>query len=496
MSLPLSLLYTPAAVREMDRIAIEEVGISGFDLMGRAGRLVWDTARELHAGATRWLVLCGAGNNAGDGYVVATLARAAGMQVTVAALSDPRGLRDDAARAWEQYRQAGGSVVPFHDGLLAGADLVIDAMLGTGLLRDLEGTWLLAVEAVNAAAVPVVAVDLPSGLDGASGRVLGAAVRADTTVTFIGRKQGLYLGAGPDHAGEIVFGDLGVPPGRVSRVAPTLRLFDGDDQVRLLPRRSRTAHKGKFGHVLVVGGNRGMGGAVRLAAEAALRAGAGLVSVATRPGNVVPVVAARPELMCLDAEDAADLGGLLERATVIAVGPGLGQDAWARKLLAHLLGRRQPLVIDADALNLLAGQSQRREDRVLTPHPGEAARLLGVNTAQVQADRLHAMANLCQRYGGVVVLKGRGTLVGRSGELPYLIDAGNPGMASAGMGDVLTGLVAGIVAQHGVEDLLAAAACAAFVHAKAADDAARHGERGLVASDLFGCLRPWLNPQA
>lgn len=494
MSLPASFLYTPAAVREMDRIAIEDIGIPDFELMGRAGRLVWDTARRLYPDARRWLLLCGAGNNGGDGYVVATLARAAGLAVTVAAFSDPQRLRGAAARAWERYRGAGGDVVQFQDALLAGTDLVIDAMFGTGLARDLDGACLRAVEAVNAAGLPVVAVDLPSGLDGASGRVLGAAMQAAVTVTFIGRKQGLYLGAGPDHAGNIVFGDLGVPPDRVAQVAPGLCLFDRRDLARLLPRRARSAHKGNFGHVLVVGGNHGMAGAVRLAGEAALRAGAGLVSVATRPENVAPVIAGRPELMCRGVQGPADLEDLLGRATVIAVGPGLGQDAWARNLLAALFDQPQPLVVDADALNLLAGQPRRRENWVLTPHPGEAARLLGTSTTQVHSDRLRALADIGQRHGGVVVLKGRGTLIGRAGDLPYLIDAGNPGMASAGMGDVLTGLIAGIVAQQRPGQLLDAAACAAFVHASAADDAARTGERGLVAGDLFAFLRTWLNP--
>ncbi|MCC7328958.1 MAG: NAD(P)H-hydrate dehydratase [Gammaproteobacteria bacterium] len=494
MSRPSSFLYTPAAVREIDRIAIEEVGIPGFELMSRAGRLVWDTARARHPAARHWLVLCGAGNNAGDGYIVAALARAAGVDVTVAALADPHGLRGDAARAWEQYQRSGGAVLPFSAGLCAAADLIIDALLGTGAARPLEGAWLHAVQAVNESGVPVVAVDLPSGLDGTTGQPLGVAVRAGATVTFIGRKLGLYLGAGPEHAGDIVFGDLGVPAGRVAHVTPQLRLFDADDQRRWLPRRSRTAHKGDFGHVLVVGGNSGMGGAARLAGEAAVRAGAGLVSVVTRPENVPAILAGRPELMCRGVSDPAELDVLFERATLIAVGPGLGHDAWARQLWARVLDQHQPLVVDADALNLLAGQPRQREDWVLTPHPGEAARLLGTTTAAVQQDRVRAAAELGARFGGIILLKGRGSLIGRAGDLPYLIDAGNPGMASGGMGDVLTGLVAGIAAQHRPADLPGAAACAAFVHASAADEAARAGERGLVAGDLFGPLRRWLNP--
>lgn len=490
-----SLVYLPAAVRELDRIAIEEIGIPGYELMSRAGQVVFGLARERFPAARRWLVVCGAGNNAGDGYIVARLAQAAGLAVTVAAISDPARLQGDGARAWREFERAGGVIGPFVESSCSGADLVIDAILGTGLTRPLEGAYLHAVEGINAASCPVVAVDVPSGLCGATGQVLGGAVRAEMTATFIGRKLGLYVGAGPEHAGEIVFADLGVPLERVSHVPPEMRLFDAADRVQLLARRARTAHKGRFGHALVIGGNRGMGGAVRLAGEAALRAGAGLVSVATRADNVTAVTALRPELMCAGVAAASDLDALLARATVVAIGPGLGQDDWARGLLARVLECGQPLVVDADALNLLAVAPHTRRSWILTPHPGEAGRLIGRSAAEVQADRPAAAAAIAARFGAVTLLKGRCTLVAQPGELPFVIDGGNPGMASAGMGDVLTGLVAGIVAQSRPADLLAATACAASVHAAAGDAAAREGgERGLIAGDLLGRLRPWLNP--
>ena len=351
-----------------------------------------------------------------------------------------------------------------------------------------------AVESVNVCKAPVIAVDIPTGLSGTTGRMHGAVIEAQVTATFIGRKQGLYIGTGPEYSGEIVFADLGVPLERVAHVPPQLRLYDGADHARILPRRARTANKGSFGHVLVIGGNAGMGGAVRLAGEAALRAGAGLVSVATRPENVVAVTSGRPELMCRGVTTPADLDSLLARTTVIAIGPGLGQDAWARDLLDKVLGLPQVLVVDADALNLIAARPRRRDSWVLTPHPGEAGRLLGLSTAEVQADRVGAAAGLWSRYGGVVLLKGRCTLVGHADQLPYVIDAGNPGMASAGMGDVLTGLIAGVVAQRRASEILQATACAAYVHARAADEAALGGERGLIAGDLFPRLRSWLNP--
>lgn len=495
MSDPSSLIFTPQQVREFDRVAISELGIPGYALMSRAGQVVFDLARARFPTARRWLIVCGAGNNAGDGYVVARLAAAAGIQVAVAALSDPHRLQGDAATAWLDFRRSGGSVVQFSEAICAEVDLIVDALLGTGLQRHLEGAWLQAVESINAADCPVIAVDIPSGLNGATGAVMGAAVRAAVTVTFIGRKLGLYVGAGPDHVGEIVFSDLGVALSSVGHARPALRLFDEQTLLRLLPPRERTAHKGLFGHVLVVGGNLGMGGAARLAGEAALRAGAGLTSVATRPENVLALIVGRPELMAHGARDAAELRTLLARANVVAAGPGLGQDPWAQELLGEVLATSLPTVLDADGLNLLAIRPQRRQDWILTPHPGEAGRLLGCSPAQVQSDRLAAGNEIAERYGGVVLLKGRCTIVAEAGHIPYVIDRGNPGMATGGMGDVLTGIVAGLMAQCRPNDALQVAAAAAYVHARSADAAAANGERGLIASDLFPQLRAWLNPR-
>jgi NAD(P)H-hydrate epimerase len=288
-----------------------------------------------------------------------------------------------------------------------------------------------------------------------------------------------------------------------------LCLFSAEELHRLLPRRPATAHKGHFGHVLVIGGNTGMSGAIRLAGEAALRSGAGLVSVATRPPHAALLPLVRPELMCHGVSAPDELAPLLARATVVALGPGLGQDEWARGLLAAVLATALPLVLDADALNLLAGSGVRRADWILTPHPGEAGRLLGRSSAAVQRDRRGALQALLDRYGGTVVLKGSGTLVGESGHRPWLIESGNPGMATAGMGDVLTGVIAGLVAQAGFQAGFQAgsqagsqagvtgadiAAAAAFVHGAAGDAAARSGQRGMVASDVLAQLRPWLNP--
>jgi hydroxyethylthiazole kinase-like uncharacterized protein yjeF len=491
-------VYSPSNVREIDRIAIEEAGIPGYTLMTRAGQAAFADARDRFPDANRWLVVCGAGNNAGDGYVIARLALAAHLEVVVATVADPESLQGDAATAWSDFRAAADEsadtvISAFDASLCADVDLIVDALLGTGIDRPVEGEYLSVINTLMAATVPILAVDVPSGLNSETGAVMGAAVKAALTVTFVGLKQGFYLAAGPDHTGSIQFHDLDIPARAAASVEPALHLFEPEDLRALLPPRPATAHKGQFGHVLVIGGNRGMGGSVRMAGEAALRVGAGLVTVACHPDVAAGVTASRPELMGRGIAEPGELDALLERATVVVLGPGLGTDDWARSIFQQVITSAPPKVLDADALNLLADQSSSRDDWVLTPHPGEAGRLLGCSTAAVQADRLRSVRELTNRYGGTVVLKGRCTLIAQSGKLPILIDRGNAGMATAGMGDVLTGLTAGLLAQLPSAPHSAAAA-AAFVHATAGDMAAAAGERGLLATDLFPCLRELINP--
>ncbi|MFW2404205.1 MAG: NAD(P)H-hydrate dehydratase [Gammaproteobacteria bacterium] len=491
-----NLAFTPNAVREMDRTAIEDLSIPGYTLMTRAGQATFNDARERYPSERRWLILCGAGNNAGDGYVIARLARAAGLDVRVVALSDPGKLNGDAATARDDFLGAGGSIEDFSTDFCRHADIIVDAMLGTGLDRALGGAYLQAAESLSSVDTPVIAVDIPTGLNGTTGAVMGAAVRADLTATFVGLKQGLFVGDGPDHCGEIRFHDLAIPADRLSSIEPTLRLYAESDARALLGKRQRTDHKGRFGHVLVVGGNRGMGGAARLAGEAALRSGAGLVSVAAHPQSARAILAGRPELMCHAVENPEQLDELLARATVVALGPGLGRDDWAWEMFQRAIGASPQKVVDADALNVLAEESLQRDDWVLTPHPGEAARLLGTESAAIQGDRLAAVREITRRYGGVAVLKGHGTLIGARDTLPVLVRRGNPGMASAGMGDVLTGIVAGLLAQFPA-DPLAAASAAAHAHGLAGDlAAAAGGERGLIAGDVLAHLRTAVNPNA
>ena len=490
-SLPVEI-YSVATVREIDRTAIEDEGIPGYTLMTRAGAAAVRAAREHFPDANRWQVVCGAGNNAGDGYVVARLAAQEGIVVSVVALVDPETLTGDAATAYGDFAAEGGVVMPWEGALDDEASLLVDALLGSGLERDVSGEFAKAVTAMNAHRARVMALDIPTGVHGDSGRVMGTAVAADLTVTFVGLKAGLFAGEGAELCGTLVFDGLDVPEHCRPQDQAMSRRISSRVLRRCLKRRPRSAHKGDFGHVLIVGGGEGMPGAVRLAGEAALRAGAGLVSIATHPSHATVIVGSRPELMSHGIEDAGALGPLLERATAIAFGPGLGTSEWSRQLYAAVSELELPSVWDADALNLLAEAPAKSERRIITPHPGEAGRLVGEDTAVVQGDRRAALAALQEKYGGVVVLKGTNTLVTSKKKVPWLCTAGNPGMASPGMGDVLTGIIAALLAQGLGKE--ASAVVGVEAHARAGDRAARAGERGTIASDLIAELRRVMNP--
>ena len=490
-SLPADI-YSVASVREIDRSAIEDHGISGYTLMTRAGAAAVRAARERFPAARRWQVVAGAGNNAGDGFVVARLATADGIAASVLALVDPESLTGDAATAYADFAAEGGLVVPWAGELDADADLLIDAILGSGLARDVDGEFAAAVNAVNDHPAVVQALDIPTGIDGDTGAVLGNAVKADLTITFVGLKAGLFLGEASNHCGEVVFSGLEIPDDCRADVAAVLRRIDGDLVTNSLPPRRRAAHKGDFGHVLVVGGGAGMPGAARLCAEAALRAGAGRVSIATDSVHAASISSARPELMSYGVDNAAELEAMLERVDVIAFGPGLGQTTWAKQLYDVLVADGRPAVWDADALNLLAGQPAAAQQRIITPHPGEAGAMLGMSAAEIQADRPAALQKLAEIYGGVTVLKGAGTLIYSEGQAPSLCSSGNPGMAAPGMGDVLTGAIAALLAQGlGTAE---AAAVGVEVHARAGDRAAKAGQRGMIATDLLDELRAAVNP--
>lgn len=491
MELPAEI-YSVDSVRRLDSAAINDAGISGYALMTRAAQAALDVAIERYPDAKRWQVLCGAGNNGGDGYVLARLAAQHGIAVSVIALTPAEDLKGDASTACVDFAAEGGGYGPWEGELDDEAELLVDGMLGSGLDREVGGVYAEVVQAVNAHGAPVLALDIPTGLHGDNGSVMGCAVEADVTVTFVGLKSGLFLGEAPDFVGELHFAGLDIPAEQRQSVSAEMRRIDRRFLRRALPRRKRNAHKGDFGHLLLIGGGPGMPGAIRLAGEAALRSGAGLVSIASHPSHAAAIVTSRPELMCHGIEESGALEPLLGRATTIGIGPGLGTDRWAREIFRTVIKCKLPMVIDADALNMLALISVKADHWVLTPHPGEAARMLESSSGEVQADRPKAVAALQERYGGTVVLKGAGTLISAGGGPAWLCSAGNPGMSAPGMGDVLTGIIAGLLAQGlSQED---AAVAGVEVHARSGDAAAERGERGLLASEVLRELRSWVNP--
>lgn len=485
-------LYTAAQVRELDRLAIE-AGTPGYTLMERAGRAAWSLIHASYPQARSIQVLCGTGNNGGDGYIVAKLAMQAERQVRVIQVGAADGMSADASKACDAYRAAGGEITAFNNGDVAlDAELLVDALLGTGLDRPLAGDWKRAVEQINAAGVPVVAIDIPTGLNADTGAVHGTAVYASHTLTFVGRKRGLYTGRGPDCCGTVSVESLAVHEPPLHAIEPAALLYSTCFPEVFTVRRRRAAHKSEFGHLLVAGGDSGMAGAVRLAGEAALRSGAGLVSVATRAAHVNAIVGSCPELMVHAVEDASAFRQLAARADAVVIGPGLGQSAWSQALLSVALELQLPMVMDADALNLLSRQQHVSDNRIITPHPGEAARLLASDAASIQADRFAAVASLQARCGGVAVLKGAGTLVQKRDAPPALVSSGNPGMATAGTGDVLAGIAGAFLAQGFALD--EAALLAVAVHGCAGDRAAIDGERGMLARDVIAAIRGVINP--
>ncbi len=479
-------LYRAEQVRELDRIAIEERGIPGSQLMVMAGQAAFQYIREYYPHIKSLAVFCGAGNNAGDGYIVARLALQASMRVQVYAVASPETLRGDALTAYRQYADKGGSTEMYQQGVDSDRGLIVDALLGTGLNKEVGGLYAAAVAAINRSRAPVISLDIPSGLNADTGKVFGSAVHADATVSFIGLKQGLFTGDAAEYCGRIAFASLGVPDDIYRQVNHAALRITRPSMLR----RNRCAHKGNYGHVLVIGGEKGFSGAARMSAEAAARVGAGLVSVATRSEHAGLLSVSRPEIMSHGVEHAEQLQPLLHRATVIVVGPGLGQSNWARDLLHAAIAAQKPMVIDADGLNLLAKSPQSYSHWVLTPHPGEAGRLLSCSTAEIQRDRFHAVTQLQTKYHGICVLKGSGTLIDDSFDIS-VSTMGNAGMASGGFGDILSGAIAGLIAQG--LTLSEASKMAVYLHGEAADIAVTDGQRGMLATDLLPHLRRLVN---
>ena len=491
-------LYTAEQVRELDRIAIEEHSIPGYSLMQRAARFSYEVLKQHWPDANNIAVVCGGGNNAGDGYVLAKLAIEDGKQVSLINMFNAENLKGDAATAYQDLITTNICPQNYSTTVFDGVDVIVDALFGTGLDRDIEGECSDLIKQMNTSECPTIAIDIPSGINADTGKTMKVAVSADVTATFIGLKQGMFTNDGLAASGVIKFNDLDVP----EEVYQQMKLNSGshaasrlilEDLSKVLGPRHRNSHKGHFGHVLVVGGDAGYLGAARMAAEAAARVGAGLVSIATRSSHASLLSTVRPEIMSHAVETLDDIMPLIKRATVIAIGPGLGTSEWAKLLLARVLESKLPIVIDADALNLLAEEEQASKSWVITPHPGEAARLLNTHTKTIQHDRFKSLGLLHEKFQGPVVLKGFGTLIADTKGEFFICDAGNPGMSSGGMGDVLTGVIAGLIAQ-GIE-INHATKLGVCLHASAADRATIGGERGLLAMDLMPHLRKLVNPK-
>ena len=492
-------LYTAEQVRALDRAAIETIPVDGFDLMKKAGRAAFRVLLRHWPGVKSLSVFCGGGNNGGDGLVIAGLAVQKGISVELILLSDPNEYKKEAAFAWvwltQLIKEAGTA-----DTLLTikawkaddiFGDVIVDCLLGTGLTGDARGEYAEAIQAINHAEKPVLAVDIPSGLCSDTGRVLGCAVKAEQTITFIGVKQGLLTGEAPNWVGQLEYDALDVPESVFNQVDYSCLRADWNQLKSSMPRRSRTAHKGVFGRVLIIGGDHGMAGAALMAAEAACRVGAGLIYAATRPEHVPAWVAHRPEIMVKGLDITQHVETMLEQVDIVVIGPGLGRQAWGQQLFQKALFVNKPMVVDADALNLLAQQAPSnivpRDNWVLTPHSGEAARLLGCTIEEVEQDRFSTVSLLQKKYGGTIILKGAGTLIASPTSI-YLINTGNPGMASGGMGDVLSGLLGGLLAQKEIVNS-EVAPIAVALHGEAADLASKVvGEYSLLASDVINAI--------
>lgn len=486
-------LYSISQIRELENLAINKFKIAEKKLMETAGAGAFQAMRKTWASVENIGVLCGKGNNAGDGYVLARLATQAGLNVCVRHLGQLEDLSSVALDQALACQALGVDVKPFDPQEKLNTDVLVDALLGIGIKGEVREEYVAVIRMINQSEALVLAIDVPSGLDADTGDVAGIAVEADLTVTFIAMKQGLVTAHGPAYCGELMVCHLDLPEAAFVDVPPSALAIDEFIIDLNLPPRSRDAHKGDFGHVLIIGGNTGMPGAVRMAAEAAGRVGAGLVTVATREEHIAAIAGSCPEVMCKAIVKSSDLDELLERATVIVIGPGLGKDAWANALFEKALQSNLPKVIDADALNCLAESPQQQNNWVLTPHPGEAGRLLNTDSKNIQSNRYQAAQQIQTKYNGVTVLKGAGSIIQAQNQLPQVCIAGNPGMATGGMGDVLSGIIGGLLAQK--LDLATAATVGVQVHAMAADLATEiHGERGLLALDLMPYIQELVNP--
>jgi len=490
-------LYNATEIKRIEQQAAASGGYAMYQLMEKAGLACWNYIQQHWQEAKKITIICGKGNNAGDGFVLARIAVNEGKTVQVLTVEADAEYKGDAQIAYQAMIKQGIEPQVFSSQQLADQDLIIDAILGTGLKGVLRENFLRVIEAVNSTMAidwaPVLSIDIPSGLESDTGFANPVAINATRTLTFIGIKSGMVTAFARAYCGSIHLDQLGIDDEIYKQFSPMGWIDNTDKLIHNLPKRSQVSHKGDHGHLLLVGGDYGFGGAILMSAIAAARCGAGMLTILTRDAHVGPILSQCPEAMIRSVSGADDpvFLKLLGSVDAVVIGPGLGQEDWGVGLLKAICKLELPILIDADALNILARNQYQNTHWVMTPHPGEAGRLLNLPTSKIQQDRYSAVKQLQEKYSGVVVLKGAGSLIIDQQQTITVCNEGNPGMATAGMGDILSGIIGSLLAQ-GIESHLAARTGVAL-HARAGDLAAKKGQKGLMATDLIDPLRMLVN---
>ena len=490
-------LYTADDVKLIERAAVAIAGYDLFELMQRAGQSAYNVMRDRWPNATNIAVVAGSGNNAGDGFILASLAQCDGLKVQVLYVNDTPEYRGDALLAHDKLIAESVKTDAFSKEHLKDVDVIVDGILGTGIKGHLRPRYENVIRIINDhkrmhTNVAVLALDIPSGLEADTGVIDPVALRSDHCVSFIDLKPGMVTGKAREYCPSWEVADLDIPHEARTEYSPIAWCDDAKKLVADIPRRSKVAHKGNYGHLLLIGGDYGFGGAILMAAQAAARVGTGKLTILTRDSHVSPILSQLPEAMIRSIETPADpiLDEMLSSVDAVVIGPGLGQGEWGQRLITKVTQTLLPLLVDADGLNHLAKVNERNDNWVLTPHPGEAGRLLQTETAEVETNRYSSVRSIQEQYSGVVVLKGAGTLVADAKYITVCTE-GNPGMATGGMGDILSGVIGAFLAQ-GYESTHAAR-LGVNLHAMAGDIAAEQGETGLLATDLLEPLRQLVN---
>ena len=496
-------LYTAKETKKIDNLAIKEKEISGYSLMQRAAEFALDVILKEFGPLEELVIFCAKGKNSGDGFLLGSLAKEFGLNVTIVTCCPSKEIKGVSSKAFKEMKASKARIISINSiGKLkvSRKAVIVDALIGTGIKGNLRKNIKDSILALNrlGTKLPVVSLDIASGVNPDTGEVKDICVYADITITFVAQKRGCFTSIGKKVSGEVMYSDLEIPKKLFTKVTATSSIVNFEEYIDKVVYREQDAHKGNFGHVLVIGGDRGLGGAGLLASKAAVYSGAGLTSLVTRPEHVNASLVSCPEVMVKGVNSGQDLEEHLIKPTVIAIGPGLGQTAWSEQMIQRVFWeaekREVTVIMDADALNLipklkLSSKLPRR--LVLTPHPGEAATLLNTNVETIESDRFAYAAKIQKKFNATVVLKGSGTVIchKKNGIQQWgVCNAGNPGMASGGMGDVLTGIIAGMLAQGLTPK--EASEVGVDLHAKAADQASFDlGEVGLTPSDVIEELR-------